>query len=150
MLVETDRVWKIGGRHRVAVELSTRIPVELEEVTTQRRNPARLFAHFDVSARQNIIDGFGKSVPLVHELSLHRSHQPSVMNLDFRVALTSEVAKILFKRPKPVQDGVTLRFQFRGVFRTRKGGPRGLSGKDVFGLFPTDPVDIRAILITVD
>ena len=134
MQVETDRVWKMGGRHRVAIELSVRIPYELEEVTTQgRRRPARPCLWFDVSARTSPLGGFGRWVALIHMIESPRSHRTSTDNVQFRVALTPEIAQALFGRIRPVEREVSLRFRFRGVFRTRRGSALGMAGTDVWG-----------------
>ncbi len=143
MQVETDRVWRVGGRHQVSVELSVRIPHELEEITTQgRRRPASLFAWFDVSAKSGI--AFRSPVPLIREIEAPRTHRSATVRLDFRVALTPEVMEALFGDPMPDDSSVSLRFQFRGVFRSRRREEMGLAGADVWGpqgVFWLEPED---------
>jgi len=144
MQVETDRVWRVGGRHQISAELSVRIPHELEEITTQgRRRPASLFAWFDVSAKAGL--GFGSPVALIREIEAPRTHRSATVRLDFRVALTTEVVEALLGDPAPDESSVSLRFQFRGVFRSRHREEMGLAGADVWGpmgvfwLEPEDP-----------
>lgn len=142
MQVETDRIWKVGGRQHVQVELSARIPLEYEEITTQgRRRQTRLFVWFDVSAQRTQFEGFGPTLPLVREIETPRSqHRTSVMRLDFSVAFTAEIAQLLLERARPTEPQVALRFQFRGVFRTRRHEEWGLTGDDgPMGMFWTAP-----------
>ena len=132
MQVETDRVWRVGGRHQVSVELSVRIPHELEEITTQgRRRPASLFAWFDVSAKTRL--GFRAPLPLIREIEAPRTHRSATVRLDFRVALTTEAVEALLGDPAPDESSVSLRVQFRGVFRSRRREEMGLAGADVWG-----------------
>ena len=150
MQVETDGVWRIDGRHRVSVELSTRITHELKEVTTQgRRRPASLYAWFEVSAQKSKLSGFGKAVPLIRELDPPRTHRAWTSSLDFRVALTTEAAEALLGRPGPVAQGVALRFRFRGVYRARRSDKSNIGGADVWGpmgLFSPPPPEPKWIM----